>query len=347
MSAALALAWPGSRVLLSWWRELQSRHPQQVWFSHLLIHRVEALVRVPRSRALDLWQQALLRLASTRVPCGADLESTFADLHLDRQVLTRLVHELTDAGLLLANGSGLWNLSAAGQQALETGVLALAAEERRTFCFVDNAALGRPPHFLALRPASRPAPAAAEGSFDVAALESCIRQSPEWKARHHFPADVEALLPPQHGQPSEASWRRVVLDAPESRALALLRTTGPAGEPVVLGFTVRAQDWTLEAEPALTLGAGWEEVLPDLAEEPSPEAWRQAWRDWSHPRSLPPSDVDACRLENIDHRLRVHAPPRLIDRLRAARSDAIRHESWLLAGPGRTRSARQLELQPL
>jgi hypothetical protein len=351
MSAALALSWPGSRVLLGWWQQLLARHPQQLWFSHLLVHRVEALVRVTQARALDLWQRALLRVASTRVPCGGDLESALSDLQMDRQVLARLVGELTDAGLLHANGSGLWDLTATGRHALDTGALALVGEERRTFCFVDNAAVGRPPHFLSWRQppqpiAPRPAPAVAEGSFDVAALEACIRQTPEWKARHHFPTDVEALLPPRSDEPPEANWRRVILDAPEQRALACIRTAGSAGEPVLLGFSVRA-DWTLEPEPALALGAGWEEVWPDLAEEPPAEAWRQAWQAWSQPRGLPPAEVDACRLERVDHRLLVRAPHRLIERLRAARSDAIKQESWILAGRGRTRCAAQVELQPL
>jgi hypothetical protein len=52
-------------------------------------------------------------------------------------------------------------------------------------------------------------------------------------------------------------------------------------------------------------------------------------------------------LERIDHRLLVYAPPRLIDRLRAARSDAVKQEAWLLAGEGRTRTAAQIELHPL
>jgi len=43
----------------------------------------------------------------------------------------------------------------------------------------------------------------------------------------------------------------------------------------------------------------------------------------------------------------VRAPHRLIERLRAARSDAIKQEAWLLAGAGRTRTAAQLELLPL
>jgi hypothetical protein len=42
--------------------------------------------------------------------------------------------------------------------------------------------------------------------------------------------------------------------------------------------------------------------------------------------------------------LRVLAPGRLIDRLRAARSDALKNEAWLLAGTGRLRAAAVIEL---
>ncbi len=342
MSAASVSSWPGSRVLLGWWRELFGRQPQQLWFARLLVHRVEAPVRVMRTRSLDPWQHALLRLLGTRVPCGGDLGSSLTDLHMDRQVLAQFLRELLDAGLLHQNGSGLWDLTDSGRCAMEAGSLAMRSEERRTLYFVDNAVLHRPPHFLPLRWSPAPAPFApspetTSARFEVASLEACIRQSPEWKARHHFPADVESLLPPA------ADWRRVVFDSPETLALVFLRTA----EPRVLGFLVRTEGWTLEPEPILALAEGWEEVLPDLAVEPAPEAWRQAWQAWCQPRSLPTTEVEACRLERADHRLVVHAPLRLLERLRAARSDAMKQEAWLLIGAGRIRSAAQIDLQPL
>ncbi len=344
MSAAFVPSWPGSRVLLGWWRELADRKPQQLRISRLLFHRVEALVRVHRSRTLDRWQLALLRLAGARVPCG-ELVSSLTDLQMDAQVLVQLVRELTDAGLLHQNGTGVWQMTLAGRDALATGALAVFDEERRTFIFVDHAALGRPPHFLPLKRlpplVSAPAPEAAGCSFDVANLEACIRQMPQWKARYRFPTDVAALLPP------ETNWRRVILDTVESRMLVFIHTAQASGSSRVLGFAVRPEGWTLEPEPLLTLADGWEEALPDLAAEPAPEMWRRVWQEWSHPRGLPPAEVEACRLERTDHRLLVHAPMRLIERLRAARSDAIKQEAWLLAGDGRTRTVAQIELHPL
>jgi len=346
MSAASALSWPGSRVLLGWWRDLASRKPRQLRISQLLLHRIEAPVRVSRSRVLDRWQRALLHLASTRVPCSGELERSFTDLQMDPQFLGQLVRELTGTGLLHCNGSGLWQMTPAGQDALVTGTLSSSDEERRTFVFVDNSSVGRSPHLLPLEfvpahPPAAPAQEATACSFDVACLEACIRQSPEWKARFRFPMDVEALLP------TEASWQRVILDNVETRPFVFIHTAKASGELLKLGFAIHAEGWTLASEPSLALADSWEEALPDLDAEPAPEMWHQAWQAWSQPRRLPSAEVEACRLERVDHRLLVHAPPRLIERLRAARSDAVKQEAWLQAGDGRTRTAAQIELHLL
>lgn len=352
MSVASAPSWPGSRVLLGWWRELAGHHPRQLQVSRLLLHRVEALVRVNRSCPLDRWQRALLHLAHTRLPCNGELISSFADLQIDLPFLGQLVRELTHTGLVYRNGSGLWQMSPAGRAALETGALSVATEERRSFLFVDHSPLGRPPHFLPLalgpaRLAGPTPPEAASCSFEVGSLEACIRERPEWKARYRFPMDVEAVLPPRPDDSSAANRRRVILDTVEVVPLLFIHAAPASGGPLTLGFVVKPEGWTLDPEPVLTLGVGCEDALPDVFAEPGAENWRQAWQAWTHPRSLPPTEVEACRLERADHRLLVHAPPRLIERLRAARSDAVKQEAWLLAGEGRTRTAAQIELYPL
>jgi hypothetical protein len=271
---------------------------------------------------------------------------------MDVPFLGQLVRELTDAGLLQRNGSGLWQMTPMGRHALETGTAAVAAEDRRTFVFVDHSSPAQPPHFLPLqRPLPRlgsvPSPEAAGCSFEAARLEACIRQTPEWKARYHFPKDVEELLPPRSGESAAVNRRRVILDTVEIRPLVFIETFTGAGAPVTLGFAVRVEDWTLEPAPVLVLVDDCEDTLADLFAEPVPEQWRQAWQAWTHPRGLPPAEVEACRLERVEHRLLVHAPPRLIERLRVARSDAVKQEAWLLAGEGRTRTAAQIELRPL
>jgi hypothetical protein len=356
MSAAFVQTWPGSRVLLGWWRQLAARKPQQLHLGRLYLHRVEALVRVSRPRPLDRWQRALLGLAGTRVPHGGDVLSSFTDLQMDPQMLRQFVRELTECGLLHQNGSGLWQMTAAGRHALETGAVTVSVEERRTFTFVDNSALGRPPHFLPLSGGRQSpeigsargadAPRSEDHPFDIASLETCIRQTPQWKTRFHFPIEIEDLLPPRPGESPSANWRRVILDAVDERPFVFIHTA-QTNAAQLLGFSVRPDNWALESEPLLALAEGWDEALPDLALEPEPEMWRQAWQTWSYPRSLPQAEVAACRLERVDHRLLVHAPLRLIDRLRAARSDAIKQEAWLLAGEGRTRTAAQIELHPL
>ena len=352
MSAAFVPSWPGSRVLLGWWRELAGRMPQQVRLSRLLLHRVEALVLVRKSRPLDRWQRALLGLASAHISHGGELINSLSNLQMDTQMLGQLVRELADGGLLHRNGSGLWQMTPAGRHALETGAAPVADEERRTFVFVDNSALGRPPCFLPLdlspaQFAGSKSPQEAGCSFEAQSLEACIRQSPEWKKRFRFPTDVEALLIPQADESPAVNWRRVLLDSVEEWLFVFIHTAPTAGPPLLMAFPVRPEGWVLEAQPLLALADGWQEALPDLAVEPAPELWRQAWQTWSHPRTLPPAEVAACRLERVDHRLRVYAPLRLIERLRAARSDAVKQEAWLLAGEGRTRLAAQIELHPL
>lgn len=342
MSAASASSWPGSRALLGWWRVLQDRQPRQMWFGRLTLHRLEAAFDVAQRRMLDRWQRALLHLLASRLPQSDSPESLLADLHVDRPLLGQCLREWIDAGFLRQNDSGSWDLTDAGRRALETGQWIVRKEERRTLHFLDNATIHRPPQFLPLLwapyfAASCQPSEMADVRFEIAVLEACIRQTLEWKARHQFPTDVEALLA------SEADWRRVVVDSAAPVAFVFLRT----GEATALGFAVRAEGWTLEPEPIVTLAEGWQEILPDLAVEPPPEAWREAWRTWGQPRGLSLADVESCRLKRVDHRLLVHAPPRIVERLHAMRSDAIKQEAWLLAGDGRLRCAAQVDLRPL
>jgi hypothetical protein len=352
MSAAFVPSWPGSRVLLGWWRELSGRKPLQVRICRLLLHRVEALVRVNRSHPLDRWQRALLILANTHASRGGEVTSSLTDLRVDIQVLGQLIRELTATGLLHRNGDGRWQMTPAGRRALETGTLAVAAEERRLFVFADNSTVGRPPHFLPLESGSArlggaAPPDAAGCSFEAAALEACLGQTPAWKSRFRFPAEVEALLPPRPDESPAANWRRVILDTMEQRFIVFIHAARTSAVPLLLGFSVRPEGWELEPKPLPALADGWEEALPDLTAEPSLDSWRLSWQEWAHPRGLPRAEVEACRLERHDHRLLVQAPLRLIDRLRTARSDAVKQEAWLLAGQGRARIAAQIELRPL
>jgi hypothetical protein len=342
MTAALSLPVPGGRVLLGWWHDLAAVSPRRLWLAHLLVHRVEALVRVTHSRPLDRLQQGLLALlpsAATRSPNSGPHAPG-----LDPQVRTRLLHELAAEGLARVT-EGSWHCTETGRQALAGGAFVARSLERRVFSFVDNAPCGRPPHFLPLgSTVLGPAPTGENWRFDPALLQACVEQAPDWKARHRFPAEVEAVLAAPPGMiPSD--WRQVMVDRPEQALLVLVLASAESGGETLLGFTVRSEGWTLSPQaPVLALTEGWREGFPDLAEEPAEDAWRQAWLAWCQPRSLPPAEVEACKLERIDHRLRVQAPNRLVERLKAARSDALKGEAWLLAGTGRCRAAALVEI---
>jgi hypothetical protein len=350
MTAAPALPLPGSRTLLGWWRDLASLSPQRLWLSHLLLHRVEALAVLARPRRLDPFQRAVLQAVAVEPPAhtnhvphpppGGLLER----LELGPGVLPRLLRELAAAGLLHAAGPR-WELTPTGHDALSAGAALTHSEERRVFYFLDNAELGRPPEFLPLhRPPTSPLPAGEGWRFDLADLEACVRRPPEWKARRRFPADVEAVQGPQ----SEDDWRGVALDRAEQLPVAFVQVPPAADGTCLLGLAVRTDVWVVERDPpALALGPGWEEALPDLAAAPPAEAWRQAWLAWCQPRNVPAAEAAACRLEQHGPRLLVRAPRRVLDHLRAVRSDAVRGETFLLAGAGRTHHAAQVELAPL
>src|SRR5205807_2033005 len=129
MTAAAPLSLPGSRSLLGWWRDLAPRRPRRLWFGQFRFHHVEALVRVADARRVDPLQQALLRALSLHAPPGPNgppAAGALAGLHLDPQVLLRLLHQLAGEGLVRGNGD--WHLTGAGREALEGGAYVRHAE---------------------------------------------------------------------------------------------------------------------------------------------------------------------------------------------------------------------------
>jgi hypothetical protein len=338
MSAAAAVTPPGGRVVQGWWRELAPWQPQRLWFAHLLLSRVEALVEEVCLHPLDPFQQALLHALALPEPA--------LELHLERPVLGGLLGELSARGLVrLPDPEGPpcpAELTDAGREALRAGGVTTRQRERRVFHFAELAAA--PPQYLPLsRPAGTPLAPPNGWQFDLSLLDKSVRQTPDWKARQRFPSAAERVFPPPGEAP--ADWREVVLVRPEQLLLALIRVPPESGGPSLLGFAVQADGWVLQREaPVLEMAEPWPEALQELTAEPAPEAWRLAWQAWCQPRSIPPAEVAECRLEPADHRLLVRAPARLVERLRAARSDALKGEAWLLAGTGRGRAAALIEL---
>jgi len=341
---APAVVWPSSRHVLGWWAELASLRPLRLWLCHLHLHHIEALVAAPRPCRLYPLPAALLRFLEQPDTSAGELAKR---LQLDEALVHQLLAGLASEGFI-DSGSGRPTLTAAARQALREGTIAGAS--RRAVHFLDRTELGLPPHFLPLRNAN-PTPFVpdAHWSFDSQLLQDCVRQPGAWKERFGFPADIEAILmqgaTPANGTPD---WQHVVVDRAE--ALTMLAAEVTAGDKAgteshLVGFAVTVPDWILaRAHVVLELGASWPEVLPNLAAGAALEEWRKAWRQWCQPRGVPASETDACRVDLAGAVLHVHAPRRLVDRLRAARSDAVKNEAWLLAGTGRTRAVARVEL---
>jgi hypothetical protein len=183
-------------------------------------------------------------------------------------------------------------------------------------------------------------PQGADWPFDVGLLRACVEQPAEWKQRHGFPAEVRTAP-----EPAEA-WQQVIIDRPE-QLLVLFVLSGEGQEPL-LGLAVQLPGWQLQTDrPVLMLGPGWRESLPELAEDPRLELWREAWRGWCQPRGLPAGEIEACILERRGITLVVRAPRPLAERLRAGRSEVLKGETWLLAGDEQTRCAAVVELAEL
>jgi hypothetical protein len=324
MTAGLPFPIPPDRVLSSWRRALASFQPRRLWLGQLLLHRVEALVRVARRREVEPVRLALLRQLAEAAPLD--------QLRVDRDLLARWLQELSADGLIEPEGGR--RLTERGRQALDSGAYTASVDERRVFTFLDEGDPIRPLLFAPLQGRAVALTPPPGWRFEPATLEESVRQSQEWKARHGFPTDVEAVL---GSAASATDWRRVILDRPEQLLMVFVLSGDPA-EKRRLGFAVRADDWVLQAEsPALSLDEEDRDALPALGAEPSPEAWREAWRVWCQRRGL--SDADACRIESLEDRVRVIAPRGLASTL-----GGDRNEAWLLAGAGRTRVAAPMEI---
>jgi hypothetical protein len=334
MTAAPSLTWPGSRVLAGWWPLLGRWQPRCLWLHHLLLHRVEALVAVARSPSLDLLNRLLLEALTSGPQPGAGLASR---LGLDHSFLNRMLAELRGLGLVHSEPEGTWWPTDAGRQALAGTQSVCTLLERRTFWFTEGDARHPGVRFLPLEHPPASAELESGWPFDVRLLHDCIARPMEWKQQNGFPTDVHSLI----DTPGPGEWQRVILVQPQQ----MLTLTVQSQDEHLLGFVTQPPAWSIQTErPVLMLRGGWRDALPEL-EEPDLGEWRKAWRQWGQPRGLPVGEIEACHLERSGAALRVRAPRPLLERLRAARSDALKGEAWLLAGLNeRTRAAAVIEL---
>ncbi len=216
--------------------------------------------------------------------------------------------------------------------------------ERKTLHFLDNEGLNRPPHLLRVSRRGAPVTPPDPWEFDPSLLQEAALQSDGWKEQFGFPAELVALHLPQ---PDSDNWRSIILDRAEHFFLALIETQRGNAGTRLLGFAARVEGWALEpSAPAVEIGQGWGEVLPDLS-EPSEEVWREAWLARGERLGLLRADMSACRVDRSGLLLRVAAPAEVLPRLRGPRGGLADNDAWLLAGEGRTRTAARVELVQL
>jgi hypothetical protein len=302
--------------------------------AHLLLHHVEALVAIENPSKVDVFTSLVLRsltLARPRHP--ADLERL---LHLGPNYLGRLLNELARAGLAEVDAAGAWQVTPAGREAMACGRLARRGYERRAFHFRDALQPGFVPLMSA---ACHQVSAPDQWRFTPARLQDCVAQPAEWKRRHGFPEDVGAVLTSDSpGEPP--AWQRIMVDRAEHLVL-LLAVSGEGRAERLSGFAVEPRGWVLEySRPILRLGPDWPEVFPEAAAEPSPEAWRGAWRICCQGHGVAAADADACSLAREGALLRVRGPGEVLRRL-------PREDLWILAGEGMMRTAARAVMAPL
>ncbi len=342
MTALSSLIFPNSRVLAGWWKLLVPLRLQALWVGHLILHRVEALVAVERPQQLDPLPHFVLKALA--LTSDASLEAMNQRLHLGHPLLRQVLGSLKKNGLAGSGPSKTWTLSPLARQGLDQGVYQRTAPERRAFYFVESEQAGRLPHFVSLQdhPAVSNWQPPKSWQFEPSQLEACVRQSTKWKQRHGFPLDVTAILGFHPGETAAASapqpWEQIIIDRPVRLVAAMALVSAGEEDERLLGFAVQEDGWSLFAkEPVFSLRRNWQEIFLELATEPGLDQWRQAWGTWCRPRNLPPADVDACTIERQGCSVHITAPRRLVERLRAARSDALKGEAWLCAGTRRVR----------
>jgi hypothetical protein len=355
MTSASSLAFPGSRTLAGWWRQLASLRPQALAVGYLFLHRVEAPVSVVKPNKLERFSRLVLQALA--LDAGRHMEADVvhcleARLHLNRHMLFQVLRLLGSEGLV--EPAAAWSLTARGQQGLAQGEYPIDVLERRVFHFLERRSSAgirtQPPHFLNLAGGSAlPWQAGSEFPFDLGLLQECFDKPDAWKQHYGFPLDVRLALSASGTANAidPGAWQRVVVDRPERMLIVLVLSDQPDGTRRLQGFGARQDGWLLQSSQAvLTLDTGWEHLFPELSVIPT-ELLTRSWRAWARPRSVPDHALESSTLELAGHSLRVRAPAETVERLRAARSDVFKGEAWLLVGEGELRPALQLELSEL
>jgi hypothetical protein len=360
MTSASSLAFPGSRTLANWWRQLAPFEPQALGVGYLFLHRLEAPASWLQQQALDPLLLLVLRAFALEQDGSDTAEVTCRGLNtrlrLDMPIVRRLVQALADLQLVtaashLAGVGSSWTFTEQGRETLRTGHTWSRPWKRGMFSFVERLEpTGRrreAPHYLQILDAPSSAWVVQEGAaFEVARLRACVDESPEWKRTFGFPGELAAFPAFEPRTGTALAWEHVVVDRTERLLVVLFQGPRPAEE--LFGFGVRPEGWVLHAaEPVIHLPAGARAAFSELDRSLSLHDWQRAWESWCQMRAVPAADATECALSLVDERLRIAAPERLIRFLQSANNDIFKGETWILAGEGYVRQAARLDLQAL
>jgi len=337
MDRASSLIFPGSKTLAGWWRQLLPCQPQAFWVGYGYVHRIEAPVNVLRAQPVELFTHLVLQALALDRADSVGATGLQKRLGLPAAVVQRVLVGMESDGFVVRSGALGWRISDLGADALRNQHYHRPAQERRVFPFLERLdssgqRLGSPRYVPLGECVATPWQVDDPHRFDVAWLRTVIEQPREADDGSAFPADVQSLVNSAATEP----WKQVIVDRPERVLLLLVKSAAE-----LLGFAVKIDGWTLcDQTPALRLPAA--ALAPDLVPSVSSDVWHEAWRNWCRERQLPLNEVEACAISYRAPRLEVLPPPRLLQRLQAAKSDLFKGDAWLLVGDGYVRQAAQL-----
>ncbi|MBM4070027.1 MAG: hypothetical protein FJ271_13905 [Planctomycetes bacterium] len=359
---ASSLAFPGSKTLAGWWRQLATHQPQAFGVGYLFLHRVEAAVQLIKPRRVDPFLLLLLQALDREAPANAksvpcDLVARLEGrLILNRQVLFQLLRSLESDGLAQERSGAGWGLTNNGRRALADGEYPVQAIDRRTFCFLErwqaNGERAVSPHFVGWRGDGGQPWSADECPFDVNSLHECVQRPSEWQSRFDFPQEIQrvvALSSPDAadgGSEESSVWQRVLVDHPERHLTVWALVPGSEEGACLLVFAARQDGWALHGgEPLIRIADGWQEAFSGLTAEPDTASLRHAWKAWASSRGLSDADADAATMSLTGHHLEIQPPAAALDRLKKSKSDVFKGDTWLLVGDGLIRTAVVLRMQ--
>jgi|GEM_PF-2295136 len=286
-------------------------------------HTVEALVEVEEVEGIDPMPLFVLRTFEFADP--ADVGHFDDVLHIGRQVMRQMLNEMATNGLVAAESESTYRLTDLGRKSLRTGQVIKPVLSRRLFRFLNPtmcyvAAHDPKGNLLSdLSPSRAPSP----WRFNPDALRRAIAQSPDWKRRHGFPANVTDIItePPSYAEATEpgnleaesnvgpsplsqgqAKLQHLVVDKAQSATCALVLRQGGTDAIELSAYPVSVNGNLIRGkeQPLFALQEADEirQVFPAILTPPNPEHVVDGWLTLAGRLTLPDAELADVRFEN-------------------------------------------------